>query len=71
KTGRTHQIRVHMAHVGHPLLGDTLYGGSEELMVRQALHCCWISLIHPVTNVKMEFSSKLPNDMQKVIEGQG
>ena len=68
KTGRTHQIRVHMAHVGHPLLGDTLYGGSDELMARQALHCCWISLIHPVINEKMDFSSKLPDDMQKIVE---
>lgn len=69
KTGRTHQIRVHMAHIGHPLLGDTLYGGTEERIHRQALHCCWVSFAHPVTNQVLEFKSDLPSDMQKIVEG--
>ena len=68
ETGRTHQIRVHLAHIGHPLLGDDLYGGSKELMNRQALHCYYLSFSHPVTNEQMEFSINLPEDMQKLKE---
>ena len=48
ETGRTHQIRVHMSYIGHPLLGDTLYGHSSSLINRQALHCYKIEFIHPV-----------------------
>lgn len=61
-TGRTHQIRVHMAHIGHPLVGDTLYGGSTKLP-RQALHCACIQFKHPLTQQPMHFKSKLPSDM--------
>ena len=61
KTGRTHQIRVHMAHIGHPLVGDTLYGnGKSNLIDRQALHSYKISFIHPVTLKEMIFTSE-PN----------
>lgn len=63
QTGRTHQIRVHMSAIGHPLLGDTLYGTSSTLISRQALHSYKISFIHPITNQKMNFTCELPDDM--------
>ncbi|MDF2557073.1 MAG: yjbO [Bacillales bacterium] len=69
KTGRTHQIRVHMSHIGHPLLGDSLYGGTEERIKRQALHCCFVSFTHPISNQVIEFCLDLPSDMKKVVEG--
>ncbi|RNF38486.1 RluA family pseudouridine synthase [Planococcus salinus] len=67
-TGRTHQIRVHMAHMGHPLIGDDLYGGSKELISRQALHCISLELLHPVTGEKVHFTSSLTPDMAKLIQ---
>lgn len=67
ETGRTHQIRVHMAHIGHPLLGDDLYGGCISAIRRQALHCCRISFHHPVLKKTMEFAVKLPEDMSNLI----
>ena len=54
-TGRTHQIRVHLAYIGHPLAGDDLYGGTRGKISRQALHCCSLSFTHPVTKEKMNF----------------
>ncbi|WP_071459166.1 RluA family pseudouridine synthase [Bacillus massilinigeriensis] len=68
KTGRTHQIRVHMAHMGHPLVGDDLYGGTTAGMSRQALHCEKITFVHPFTAEEMVFTAKRPMDMQKAIE---
>lgn len=65
ETGRTHQIRVHMSYIGHPILGDTLYGKSSDLIDRQALHSCKISFIHPVTRKKMEFVAPIPIDFIK------
>lgn len=64
ETGRTHQIRVHMAHIGHPLLGDEMYGGSTDRINRQALHCSYIKLFHPVKREFMEFKCELPLDMK-------
>lgn len=67
KTGRTHQIRVHMASIGHPLLGDTLYGSASDLIDRQALHSYKISFIHPVTKELISLKSNIPIDMKKVL----
>lgn len=63
ETGRTHQIRVHFSHLGYPLCGDTLYGGHDELIKRQALHCKEIRFKHPITNKQMVISTNLPKDM--------
>jgi 23S rRNA pseudouridine1911/1915/1917 synthase len=64
-TGRTHQIRVHLASLGHPLLGDTLYGGRPALgLTRQALHARWLALTHPVSGQALAFESALPPDLQ-------
>lgn len=81
ETGRTHQIRVHMAHINHPLLGDPLYGGrprppktaSEQFLHtlrafnRQALHATMLRLHHPISGVEMEWHAPLPQDMQDLI----
>lgn len=63
ETGRTHQIRVHMTSIGHPLIGDTLYNPETALMNRQALHSYRLAFTHPVTGVSLEFTSSLPEDM--------
>ncbi len=64
ETGRTHQIRVHMCAIGHPLLGDSLYGTKSNLMNRQALHSYRISCIHPISKKSLVFESDLPYDMK-------
>jgi 23S rRNA pseudouridine1911/1915/1917 synthase len=67
-TGRTHQIRVHMAAIGHPLVADELYGGAAAAgMQRQALHAFRLSLTHPVTQQKLVFFSELPNDLSDAL----
>ncbi len=66
-TGRTHQLRVHMAALGHPLLGDRLYGGEGDLD-RPALHAARIALRHPVTGERLELTSPLPEDMYRILE---
>ncbi|MFM2261648.1 MAG: hypothetical protein RI959_324 [Pseudomonadota bacterium] len=64
KTGRTHQIRVHMAWLGHPLVGDALYGGKPVLgMARQALHACRLVLDHPITGEKLDLAAPAPADL--------
>lgn len=68
KTGRTHQIRVHFSAIGHPLVGDSLYGKSSDLIPRQALHSYKISFIHPITKQNMSFVSDLPIDIKKVLD---
>ena len=82
ETGRTHQIRVHMAHIAHPLVGDPLYGGrprppkgaSESFIQtlrdfdRQALHATMLRLYHPITGELMEWHAPIPEDMQKLIQ---
>ena len=71
-TGRTHQIRVHMASIGHPLVGDVLYGGSPAAgMDRQALHAARLAFVHPMTGAAMEFRSPLPADLQQALSAWG
>lgn len=67
-TGRTHQIRVHMAHIGHPLLGDELYGGKALAgLHRQALHAWRLAFAHPVSGQAMAWSMPMPADMQQAL----
>lgn len=68
ETGRTHQIRVHMAHIGHPLLSDTLYGTSSSLISRQALHCYYMRFVHPITKQEVVYKSNLPEDMSVITQ---
>ena len=67
QTGRTHQIRVHMQAIGHPLIGDTLYGESSNFISRQALHSYKIYFIHPITNKAIEIIAKLPEDIKRCV----
>ena len=67
ETGRLHQIRAGMAHFGHPLIGDRLYGGSMHAMKRPALHCWKVEFVHPKTKKKITVECKLPDDLQKVV----
>jgi 23S rRNA pseudouridine1911/1915/1917 synthase len=81
KTGRTHQIRVHMSYIGHPLVADKFYGGhelsersllgrggDEPIMDRQALHAARIEFLHPVYEKPMVLEAPVPEDMQRLIE---
>ena len=71
-TGRTHQIRVHMAHIGHPLLGDALYGGRPLAgMHRQALHAWRLAFVHPFTGQELVWSVPMPQDMQQALVALG
>lgn len=67
KTGRTHQIRVHMEHIGHSLLGDKLYGGDCSMISRQALHCKDIYFTHPITEKPIHITCDFPNDMKNLV----
>jgi len=81
ETGRTHQIRVHMSHIHHPIVGDTTYGGrarhyrnmdtalqtTVQTFPRQALHAYKLSLLHPITQERMTFEAELPTDMQDLL----
>ena len=68
ETGRTHQIRVHMKHIGFPLIGDHLYNPDMEYMTRQALHSHRLQFTHPITGESMDFTAPLPEDMKQVLE---
>lgn len=65
ETGRTHQIRVHFASMGTPLLGDRMYGAAEDVIGHQALHCASVTLEHPVSGKMMTFSAPLPEEYAK------
>jgi len=78
KTGRTHQIRAHCASIGHPVIGDPLYGGKnvknrissnlKSLVHRQMLHSWRLIFVHSVTKKLMEFKAPLPDDMEKILQ---
>ena len=83
ETGRTHQVRVHLAHIGYPLIGDPLYGpgfksklrklpeplrGKLESLDRQALHAAELAFIHPVTGRLLKFNSQLPADLAEIVQ---
>jgi 23S rRNA pseudouridine1911/1915/1917 synthase len=71
-TGRTHQIRVHMAHFGHPLVGDSLYAGPMTMGIdRQALHAFRLSFEHPITGRSLKFEADLPDDMVNLLAALG
>jgi 23S rRNA pseudouridine1911/1915/1917 synthase len=71
-TGRTHQIRVHMAHIGHPLLADAVYGGAKAAgMERQALHAWHLAFVHPISGQSLDFTAALPADMAQALLGWG
>ena len=71
KTGKTHQIRVHMKHIGHPLIGDRLYNPDNRIMERQALHAQKLTFTHPVTGMNISITSDIPADMESVIRKYG
>jgi 23S rRNA pseudouridine1911/1915/1917 synthase len=69
RTGRTHQVRVHLSALGFPLLGDTLYGASEtDLIARPALHALSLTFTHPKVGERVTFTASHPNDMGQLIE---
>ena len=69
ETGRTHQIRVHMAAIGHPVVSDHLYGESNPFLIeRQALHARKLAMLHPVTGESVSFEAELPEDMANLLE---
>jgi len=82
ETGRTHQIRVHLSSIGHPILGDLLYGGRKRLasveplplrqglqrVKRQALHAASLGFVHPVTGKDLKFASSLPEDIREAVD---
>lgn len=68
ETGRTHQIRVHFAYLGHSLEGDTLYGTSSDLISRQALHAYEVEFIHPLSKKKVKYIATVPEDLNKLME---
>ena len=71
ETGRTHQIRVHMKYIGHPLIGDFLYGRKSELIDRHALHSWKVEFMHPILKEKMYFEARIPRDMERLIKNEG
>jgi 23S rRNA pseudouridine1911/1915/1917 synthase len=80
ETGRTHQVRVHCASIGHALLGDPLYGKTPKELkslltslgfARQALHAAELGFLHPISSQELRFTADLPDDMQELIDELG
>ena len=67
ETGRTHQLRIHSKYIGHPIVGDSLYGNESNLISRQALHATEIEFIHPITKRELVINSPCPDDIQLLI----
>lgn len=67
ETGRTHQLRVHSKYIGHPIIGDSLYGKSSELISRQALHAAKVEFIHPISKENLIITSDCPNDIKQIL----
>ena len=67
RTGRRHQIRVHLSHAGCPIVGDPKYGAKEAKGQRLALHACWLRFFHPVTGKQLSFSSPLPREISRLV----
>lgn len=68
-TGRTHQLRLHMAAIGHPLTGDWLYGTEDKsLIARPALHSCRLRMVHPLTGAVIDVTAPLPEDIQRLLK---
>ena len=68
ETGRTHQIRVHSKHINHPILGDSLYGNSSDIISRQALHAYRVTFLHPISKKELIIETTLPKDMITIIK---
>ena len=68
ETGRTHQIRVHLSHINHPILGDTLYGKKYTTISRQLLHAYKLDFIHPITRKKVSYTAPIPDDFKQFID---
>lgn len=70
ETGRTHQIRVHFAHIGHPLAGDTLYGGARGLLRRQALHASSLAFRQPLLEKELRIEAPMPTDLRRLVQAE-
>ena len=68
ETGRTHQIRVHLADSGYPVLGDRMYGRRAKRLNRQALHAAALEFVHPITGESLKLAAKRPEDFARLVE---
>ena len=68
KTGRTHQLRVHSSYIGHPILGDSLYGKPSHFIQRQALHAYKVKFIHPISGKQILLKAEVPQDIIHVLQ---
>ena len=68
ETGRTHQIRVHMKYLNHPILGDSTYGSPSKIIGRQMLHAYMLEFVHPITKENIKLKGEIPKDFQEVLK---